>query len=302
MRGRVDTSEKRFAARSDAFASPRCGAPGSEPPRHSRSNAANGTRSLSERACVRQFRAKAVGGLKLMKPNVFRKGRQFFDRSTFPRLTGASAHSITRARMSESYQHVVKGGLKLKGGVPAAGGVKKKKKKKDKHKDVRGDARFRPVHDAHHRTFRAFHRALARLGLTSRLPSSATFAERERRRGAGRRGRRGRVRPSARGGHAHGGGAAVRRAGCEDPGKADSLDGEQVAPRQGEGLQRVPLQAQRAPRHSQGRTRMMTDVVFERKGETFSTTRRTRAQKRSEKRRRRRRARRALLCFPPSVS
>ena len=201
--------------------------------------------------------------------------------------------------MSESYQHVVKGGLKLKGGVPAAGGVKKKKKKKDKHKDVRGDARFRPVHDAHHRTFRAFHRALARLDLTSRLPSSATFAERERRRGAGRRGRRGRVRPSARGGHAHGGGAAVRRAGCEDPGKADSLDGEQVAPRQGEGLQRVPLQAQRAPRHSQGRTRMMTDVVFERKGETFSTTRRTRAQKRSEKRRRRRRARRALLCFPP---
>jgi hypothetical protein len=114
-------------------------------------------------------------------------------------------------------------------------------------------------------TFRAFHRALARLGLTSRLPSSATFAERERRRGAGRCGRRGRVRPSARGGHAHGGGAAVRRAGCEDPGKADSLHGEQVAPRQGEGLQRVPLQAQRAPRHSQGRTRMMTDVVFKRK-------------------------------------
>ena len=45
--------------------------------------------------------------------------------------------------MSESYQHVVKGGLKLKGGVPAAGGVKKKKKKKDKQKDVRRDARFR---------------------------------------------------------------------------------------------------------------------------------------------------------------
>lgn len=43
--------------------------------------------------------------------------------------------------MSESYQHVVKGGLKLKGGVPAAGGVKKKKKKRDKHKEVRGDAR-----------------------------------------------------------------------------------------------------------------------------------------------------------------
>ena len=106
-------------------------------------------------------------------------------------------------------------------------------------------------------TFRAFHRALARLGLTSRLPSSATFAERERRRGAGRCGRRGRVRPSARGGHAHGGGAAVRRAGCEDPGKADSLHGEQVAPRQGEGLQRVPLQAQRAPRHSQSRSGVM---------------------------------------------
>jgi hypothetical protein len=35
---------------------------------------------------------------------------------------------------SESYQHVVKGGLKLKGGggLPTAGGVKKKKKKKDK--------------------------------------------------------------------------------------------------------------------------------------------------------------------------
>lgn len=42
--------------------------------------------------------------------------------------------------MSESYQHVVKGGLKLKGGVSAAGGVKKKKKR-DKHKEVRGDAR-----------------------------------------------------------------------------------------------------------------------------------------------------------------
>mgnify|MGYP001959198174 CR=1 FL=1 len=35
---------------------------------------------------------------------------------------------------SESYQHVVKGGLKLKGGggLPAAGGVKKKKKKDKK--------------------------------------------------------------------------------------------------------------------------------------------------------------------------
>ena len=35
---------------------------------------------------------------------------------------------------SESYQHVVKGGLKFKGGggLPTAGGVKKKKKKKDK--------------------------------------------------------------------------------------------------------------------------------------------------------------------------
>ena len=190
--------------------------------------------------------------------------------SVFRSIDVSPTHRRERAlnharEMSESYQHVVKGGLKLKGGVPAAGGVKKKKKKKDKHKDVRGDARFRPAHDAQHRTFRAFHRALARLGLTSRLPSSATFAERERRRGAGRCGRRGRVRPSARGGHAHGGGAAVRRAGCEDPGKADSLHGEQVAPRQGEGLQRVPLQAQRAPRHSQGRTRMMTDVVFKRK-------------------------------------
>ena len=182
--------------------------------------------------------------------------------SVFRSIDVSPTHRRERAlnharEMSESYQHVVKGGLKLKGGVPAAGGVKKKKKKKDKHKDVRGDARFRPAHDAQHRTFRAFHRALARLGLTSRLPSSATFAERERRRGAGRCGRRGRVRPSARGGHAHGGGAAVRRAGCEDPGKADSLHGEQVAPRQGEGLQRVPLQAQRAPRHSQSRSGVM---------------------------------------------
>ena len=103
----------------------------------------------------------------------------------------------------------------------------------------------------------AFHRAFARTRSDFGFPSSATFAERERRRGAGRRGRRGRVRPSARDGHAHGGGAAVRRAGCEDPGKADSLHGEQVAPRQGEGLQRVPLQAQRAPRHSQSRSGVM---------------------------------------------
>mmetsp|Transcript_650 Transcript_650/g.2510 ORF Transcript_650/g.2510 Transcript_650/m.2510 type:complete len:115 (+) Transcript_650:27-371(+) len=40
--------------------------------------------------------------------------------------------------MSESYQHVVKGGLKLKGGVPGPGGVKKKKKK-DKHEDKEKD-------------------------------------------------------------------------------------------------------------------------------------------------------------------
>ena len=35
---------------------------------------------------------------------------------------------------SESYQHVVKGGLKFKGGggLPTAGGVKKKKKKDKK--------------------------------------------------------------------------------------------------------------------------------------------------------------------------
>ena len=47
-------------------------------------------------------------------------------------------HSSERARMSDSYHHVVKGGLKLKGGggLPTAGGVKKKKKKK-KHKEVR---------------------------------------------------------------------------------------------------------------------------------------------------------------------
>jgi hypothetical protein len=42
--------------------------------------------------------------------------------------------------MSESYQHVVKGGLKLKGGAAVtSGGVGKKKKKKgkDKGKEVR---------------------------------------------------------------------------------------------------------------------------------------------------------------------
>ena len=39
--------------------------------------------------------------------------------------------------MSDSYQHVVRGGLKLKGGggLPVAGGVGKKKKKKSKGKD-----------------------------------------------------------------------------------------------------------------------------------------------------------------------
>jgi hypothetical protein len=42
--------------------------------------------------------------------------------------------------MSDSYHHVVKGGLKLKGGggLPTAGGVKKKKKKK--HKEVRAES------------------------------------------------------------------------------------------------------------------------------------------------------------------
>ena len=47
VRRRVDTSEKCFAARSDAFASPRCGARAYEPPRHSRSNAAK--RCLAKR-------------------------------------------------------------------------------------------------------------------------------------------------------------------------------------------------------------------------------------------------------------
>ena len=50
--------------------------------------------------------------------------------------------------MSESYKHVVKGGLKLKGGagLPTAGGVKKKKKKKkDKELgEVRGPRRPPP--------------------------------------------------------------------------------------------------------------------------------------------------------------
>lgn len=101
-------------------------------------------------ACLRrqQFRAKAVGGLKL-KPNVVETNVSFSIDRRFP--THRRERALHHAReMSESYQHVVKGGLKLKGGVPAAGGVKKKKKKKDKHKDVRGDARFRPAHDAQH--------------------------------------------------------------------------------------------------------------------------------------------------------
>ena len=52
----------------------------------------------------------------------------------------APAPLFGRARMSDSYQHVVKGGLKLKGGggLPTAGGVKKKKKKK--HKEVRAES------------------------------------------------------------------------------------------------------------------------------------------------------------------
>jgi hypothetical protein len=86
-----------------------------------------------------------------LKPNVVRKGTNVsFSIDVSP--THRRERALNHAReMSESYQHVVKGGLKLKGGVPAAGGVKKKKKKKDKHKDVRGDARFRPAHDAQHR-------------------------------------------------------------------------------------------------------------------------------------------------------
>ena len=65
VRRRVDTSEKCFAARSDAFASPRSGARAYEPPRHSRSNAAK--RCLAKRVSDsivpgRRFCAKAVGG------------------------------------------------------------------------------------------------------------------------------------------------------------------------------------------------------------------------------------------------
>ena len=68
--------------------------------------------------------------------------------------------------MSESYQHVVKGGLKLKGGVSAAGGVKKKKKKREistrKYVETHGD-------DARRRTFRVPPRIRARTRSRLRL-------------------------------------------------------------------------------------------------------------------------------------
>jgi len=95
VRRRVDTSEKCFAARSDAFASPRCGARAYEPPRHSRSNAAK--RCLAKR--VRQHCSRTT---------VLREsGRRFncetkrrsksTDRSTFPRLR-TRARTLSPAR------------------------------------------------------------------------------------------------------------------------------------------------------------------------------------------------------------
>jgi len=95
VRRRVDTSEKCFAARSDAFASPRCGARAYEPPRHSRSNAAK--RCLAKR--VRQHCSRTTvlceSGRRL---NFETKRRsKSTDRSTFPRLR-TRARTLSPAR------------------------------------------------------------------------------------------------------------------------------------------------------------------------------------------------------------
>ena len=149
--------------------------------------------------------------------------------------------------MSESYKHVVKGGLKLKGGagLPTAGGVKKKKKKKkDKELgEVRGPRRPPPPRAPTPPPPRGTP------SLTTRIPSPSERA----------RGRRGDGAPGSRGGGpANGGGAAVRRADGEAAGEDRGEDGEQEPSRQSRRLQRLPLEAQRAPRHPEGRARVTT--------------------------------------------
>ena len=57
---------------------------------------------------------------------------------------------------------------------------------------------------------------------------------------------------------ANGGGAAVRRADGEAAGEDRGEDGEQEPSRQSRRLQRLPLEAQRAPRHPEGRARVTT--------------------------------------------
>ena len=94
VRRRVDTSEKCFAARSDAFASPRCGARAYEPPRHSRSSAAKRCLGIvpNDGFAERRFARKQS------EVNCETKRRsKSTDRSTFPRLrTRARTLSLAR--------------------------------------------------------------------------------------------------------------------------------------------------------------------------------------------------------------
>lgn len=94
------------------------------------------------------------------------------------------------------------------------------------------------------RPFRFRHR------LTHASPAP-TPAERKRRR-CFDYSRRGRLEPPQTARQPHRGGEAVRRASGENASPADSVHGQQVAQGQGEGLQRVPVETVRAPRHTQG--------------------------------------------------
>lgn len=94
VRRRVDTSEKCFAARSDAFASPRCGARAYEPPRHSRSSAAKRCLGIvpNDGFAERRFCESS------RRVNCETKRRsKYTDRSTFPRLR-TRARTLSPAR------------------------------------------------------------------------------------------------------------------------------------------------------------------------------------------------------------
>lgn len=97
VRGRVDTSEKRFAARSDAFASPRCGAPESEPPRHSRSNAAKRCLGEEPRACLHCSQTTVLRESSWSLNCETKRRSKSTDRSTFPRLR-TRARTLSPAR------------------------------------------------------------------------------------------------------------------------------------------------------------------------------------------------------------